>query len=91
MTFVSIYFTTDIQLIRLALNCQGGGVLDPAANLKISDFTGADGAKKVLGAMGGIAAPKKTKKEKDEKTPKEAVEGFPIVSKNPGSHLLGSP
>lgn len=89
MTFVSTYFTTDI-LIRLALNCQGGGVLDPAANLKISDFTGADGAKKVLGAMGGIAAPKK-KKEKDEKTPEEAVEGFPIVSKNPGSHLLGSP
>lgn len=80
MTFISTYFTI-LQLIRLALHCQAGGVLDPAANLKISDFTGADGAKKVLGAMGGIVAPTKKKgREKDtEKQPKEAVEGVPIV------------
>ena len=64
-------------MIPWALHCQAGGVLDPGANLKISDFTGNDGAKKALAAMGSsVVAPKKgkDKKEDKDKEPKEATE-----------------
>lgn len=59
--------------IKSVLWCQGGGVLDPAANLKIADLTGKAGAEKAVQAMGSMGnVTKKPKKggdkEKDNTT-----------------------
>ena len=63
---------------NLSLLCgrQGGGILDPKAQLNIAEIAGAGGMETITNAMGSNGKVKKSKKEKDEKkddTPKEMV------------------
>lgn len=64
---------------NLSLLCgrQGGGILDPKAQLNIAEIAGAGGMETITNAMGNNGKVKKSKKEKDEKkddTPKETKE-----------------
>lgn len=53
--------------IKSVMWCQGGGVLDPAASLKIADLTGKAGAEKAVEAMGSMGSgTKKKRRGKDQ-------------------------
>lgn len=54
---------------NLSLLCgrQGGGILDPKAQLNIAEIAGAGGMETITNAVGNNGKVKKSKKEKDEK------------------------
>ena len=63
------FFTLTVSGFSTALVCQAGGVLDPNAQLKLSDFTGKGGCDKLasaMGALGGNQPAKATNKRRSQ-------------------------